>query len=86
MQGQWQGQWGGDWLGGVAGGNPVVLAALVVGGVGSAQFTAQLLATAPQAHSYAIEKPQHDGESLMAQVMEEDEMILAMLHVLVEEL
>ena len=35
---------------------------------------------------YAIEKPQHDGESLMAQAMEEDEMILAMLHVLVEEL
>ena len=48
MQGQWQGQWGGDWLGGVAGGNPVVFAALVVGGVGSAQFTAQLLAQPPE--------------------------------------
>ena len=45
MQGQWQGQWGGDWLGGGEGGNPVVIAALVVGGFGSAQFTAQLLAT-----------------------------------------
>ena len=45
MQGQWQGQWGGDWLGGGEGGNPVVIAALVVGGFGSSQFTAQLLAT-----------------------------------------
>jgi len=35
---------------------------------------------------YAVEKPKSEGELLMAQAMEEDEMILAMLHVLVEEL
>lgn len=35
---------------------------------------------------YAVEKPKSEGELLMVQALEEDEMLLAMLHVLVEEL
>lgn len=63
-------------------------------GNASITFTATGTLTAVSVHNepedppkyYAVEKPKHEGQILMAQALEEDEMLLAMLHVLVEEL
>lgn len=98
MIGNWAGSWGGDWLGGVTPeGNPIVIAALHASGVGSTLMAAQTTGGDPPVEPpqsvpeeppkyYAIEKPKSDGELLIVQALEEDEMLLAMLHVLVEEL
>lgn len=44
MQGHWLGRWGGNWVGGSTdAGNPILIAALDVGGVGSAVLIAQTI-------------------------------------------
>lgn len=78
MQGHWLGHWGGNWLGGVTeAGNPILIAALDVGGVGSAVLTAQTIEGQPP-----IARP-HGGRGFLAEKprkkRDDDEVLLLLM-------